>query len=120
MFATQATPVTYATWRLYPLCPHSIAHTSRHHGGVLYWPSDLQTFRGSLKDFATFKLSDARYNRRSWNFKVSRTPSISWDKRPLLSLRPPFIQWKGARRSNSAATLNPNSKSPGAASIKDS
>ncbi len=23
-----------ATWRLYPLCPHSIAYTSRHHGGV--------------------------------------------------------------------------------------
>src|SRR5712692_1742708 len=28
------TPVVCATWRLYPLCPHSIAHTSRHHGGV--------------------------------------------------------------------------------------
>src|SRR5260370_28376164 len=27
-----ATPVVCATWRLYPLCPHSIAHTSRHHG----------------------------------------------------------------------------------------
>ncbi len=26
--------VVCATWRLYPLCPHSIAHTSRHHGGV--------------------------------------------------------------------------------------
>jgi hypothetical protein len=27
-------PVICATWRLYPLRPHSIAHTSRHHGGV--------------------------------------------------------------------------------------
>src|SRR5712692_137970 len=25
--------VVCATWRLYPMCPHSIAHTSRHHGG---------------------------------------------------------------------------------------
>src|SRR5713101_8330181 len=38
--------VTCITWRLYPLWPQSIAHTSRHHGGVppkrtLYplWPS---------------------------------------------------------------------------------
>ena len=31
---SQAAPVLCATWRLYPLCPHSIAHTSRHHGGV--------------------------------------------------------------------------------------
>src|SRR5713101_1845288 len=29
------TPVVCATWRLYPLCPHSIAHTSCHHRGVL-------------------------------------------------------------------------------------
>ena len=29
-----ASAVTCATWRLYPLCPHSIAYTSRHHGGV--------------------------------------------------------------------------------------
>jgi len=28
-------PVTCATWRLYPLCRQSIAHTSRHRGGVL-------------------------------------------------------------------------------------
>ena len=28
-----ASAVTCATWRLYPLCPHSIAHTSRRHGG---------------------------------------------------------------------------------------
>jgi len=27
-------PVTCGTWRLYPLCRQSIAHTSRHHGGV--------------------------------------------------------------------------------------
>ncbi len=26
--------VTCPTWRLYPLYPHSIAHTSCHHGGV--------------------------------------------------------------------------------------
>ncbi len=30
------------TWRLYPLWPHSIAHTSRHHGGVP--PYALQIF----------------------------------------------------------------------------
>jgi hypothetical protein len=29
-----ATAVTRATWRPYPLCPHSIAHPSCHHGGV--------------------------------------------------------------------------------------
>jgi hypothetical protein len=29
-----ASAVTCATWRLYPLYPHSIAHTSCHHGGV--------------------------------------------------------------------------------------
>src|SRR5258708_1946868 len=29
-----ASAVTCATWRLYPLWPQSIAHTSRHHGGV--------------------------------------------------------------------------------------
>src|SRR6266851_8761081 len=29
-----AAAVTCATWRRYPLSPHSIAHTSRHHGGV--------------------------------------------------------------------------------------
>src|SRR6266851_1953421 len=29
-----APAVICATWRLYPLWPHSIAHTSRHHGGV--------------------------------------------------------------------------------------
>src|SRR6266446_7327152 len=29
-----ASVVTCATWRLYPLWPQSIAHTSRHHGGV--------------------------------------------------------------------------------------
>src|SRR5713226_7637909 len=29
------TPVVCSTWRLYPLCPHSIAHTSCHHRGVL-------------------------------------------------------------------------------------
>jgi hypothetical protein len=29
-----ASVVICATWHLYPLCPHSIAHTSRHHGGV--------------------------------------------------------------------------------------
>src|SRR5713226_10684012 len=29
-----ASAVTCATWRLYPLWLHSIAHTSRHHGGV--------------------------------------------------------------------------------------
>ena len=28
-------PVKCVTWRLYPLCRQSIAHTSRHHGGVL-------------------------------------------------------------------------------------
>src|SRR5712664_932779 len=27
------------TWRLYPLCPHSIAHTSRRHGGGACTPS---------------------------------------------------------------------------------
>src|SRR5216684_5320951 len=27
-----------ATWRLYPLWPQSIAHTSCHHGGVLHDP----------------------------------------------------------------------------------
>ncbi len=31
-------PVTCATWRLYPLCRQSIAHTSRHHGGRVYPP----------------------------------------------------------------------------------
>jgi hypothetical protein len=39
LLATQATPVTCATWRLYPLCPQSIAHTSCRHGGV---PSNLR------------------------------------------------------------------------------
>src|SRR5260370_7844487 len=29
-----APAVTCATWRLYPLWPLSIVHTSRHHGGV--------------------------------------------------------------------------------------
>ena len=29
-----ASAVMCATWRFYPLCPHSIAHTSRHHGRV--------------------------------------------------------------------------------------
>jgi hypothetical protein len=29
-----ASAVRCATWRLYPLSPHSIAHTFRHHGGV--------------------------------------------------------------------------------------
>src|SRR5216683_3191449 len=29
-----APAVICATWRLYPLWPHSIAHTSRHHAGV--------------------------------------------------------------------------------------
>jgi len=29
-----ASAVICATWRLYPLCPHSIAHTSRRHGDV--------------------------------------------------------------------------------------
>src|SRR6266851_10036623 len=29
-----ASAVVCAPWRLYPLCPHSIAYTSRHHGGV--------------------------------------------------------------------------------------
>src|SRR5713226_6128623 len=30
-----APAVICTTWRLYPLWPHSVAHTSRHHGGVL-------------------------------------------------------------------------------------
>src|SRR5229473_1827552 len=29
-----ASSIICATWRLYPLWPQSIAHTSRHHGGV--------------------------------------------------------------------------------------
>jgi hypothetical protein len=32
--ATLCSEVTCTTWRLYPLCPQSIAHTSCHHGGV--------------------------------------------------------------------------------------
>src|SRR5216683_5482317 len=28
-----ASAFTCATWRLYPVCPHPIAHTSRHHRG---------------------------------------------------------------------------------------
>src|SRR5260370_1826558 len=35
-----------ATWRLYPLWPQSIAHTSRHHGGVL--PSSALTRHSPL------------------------------------------------------------------------
>src|SRR5229473_7562799 len=35
------------TWRLYPLCPHSIAHTSRRHGGGCT-PSARATARSSL------------------------------------------------------------------------
>src|SRR5712664_1092468 len=81
---------------------------------------DFQVFRGSLKDFATFKLSDPRYNRRSWNFRVSRTLSISWDQCHLPLRHPPLRQRKCARPSNSPAASNPNSKSPGAASIRDS
>src|SRR5258708_11836309 len=39
-----APAVTCATWRLYPLWPHSIAHTSRHHGGVPLRASDFSAF----------------------------------------------------------------------------
>ncbi len=40
------------TWRLYPLCPQSIAHTSRHHEGVLYplRASDLSAFEAKRID----------------------------------------------------------------------
>src|SRR6266851_7739779 len=33
--------VTCATWRLYSQCAQSIAHTSRHHGGVRTPPASL-------------------------------------------------------------------------------
>src|SRR5260370_15432078 len=33
--------VTCATWRLYPQCAQSIAHTSCHHGGVRTPPASL-------------------------------------------------------------------------------
>jgi hypothetical protein len=36
-----ASTVICATWRLYPLWPQSIAHTFRHHGGVLPTRSQL-------------------------------------------------------------------------------
>src|SRR5260370_4604403 len=36
-----AVAIICATWRLYPLWPHSIAHTSRHHGGCTLRASDL-------------------------------------------------------------------------------
>ncbi len=36
------------TWRLYPLCPHSIAHTSRRHGGGCMYPVARATARSSL------------------------------------------------------------------------
>src|SRR6266851_6104628 len=36
-----AFPVICTTWRLYSLCPHSIARTSRHHGGVPFTLSVL-------------------------------------------------------------------------------
>src|SRR5229473_5766227 len=36
-----APAVICATWRLYPLWPHSIAHTSRHHGGVPFLATRL-------------------------------------------------------------------------------
>src|ERR1700687_631006 len=74
---------------------------------------------GSLKGFATFKLYDPRYNRRSWNFRESRTLSICWDQRPLLR-RPPLRQRKCERPSRYPAASNPDSTSPGAASIRDS
>src|SRR5258708_7218585 len=38
--------VACATWHLYPLCPHSIAHTSRHHGGVRVCVATLLAWRG--------------------------------------------------------------------------
>jgi hypothetical protein len=40
-----ASAVICATWRLYPLWPQSIAHTSRHHGGVL--PTRISFSRSS-------------------------------------------------------------------------
>src|SRR6266849_2112874 len=36
------------TWRLYPPCPHSIAHTSRRHGGGCMYPVARATARSSL------------------------------------------------------------------------
>src|SRR5713226_1774749 len=36
-----ASAIICATWRLYPLWPQSIAHTSRHHGGV---PTRFRSF----------------------------------------------------------------------------
>src|SRR6266403_165764 len=33
--------VTCATWRLYPQCAQSIAHITRHHGGVRTPPASL-------------------------------------------------------------------------------
>jgi hypothetical protein len=41
-----ASAVICATWRLYPLWPQSIAHTSRHYGGVL--PSSALTRHSPL------------------------------------------------------------------------
>src|SRR6266852_5826229 len=40
-FRATLSAVTCATWRLYPLRPQSIAHTFRHHRGVLLPASDL-------------------------------------------------------------------------------
>src|SRR5216684_6279782 len=43
--ASFAPAVTCTTWRLYPLWPQSIAHTSRHHGGVRVCVATLLPWR---------------------------------------------------------------------------
>ena len=47
--------VICATWRLYPLWPQPIAHTSRHHGGVLPFRPELRaTAPPVARQFACF------------------------------------------------------------------
>src|SRR5713226_11096 len=45
-----APAVICATWRLYPLWPHSVAHTSRHHGGVLPPENKITRTAGLRRD----------------------------------------------------------------------
>ncbi len=46
-----ASAVTCVTWRLYPLCPQSIAYTSCHHGGVGPAPALLATRHSVTRHF---------------------------------------------------------------------
>ena len=65
-----ASAVTCATCRLYPLCPHSIAHTSCHHGGV-----------GRATEFPSF-------SRRQFTTRQRWPSPGAWRKRDLQALQP--------------------------------